>query len=318
MLEQFKKEIHEGLNSPNKSLPSKYFYDQMGDALFVEIMHLPEYYVTRAELDIFENQTSEIVKALKINTANYFELIELGAGDGLKTKKLLHYLSKNAFNFDYVPIDISQNALDNLEADLKKELPKVSVNKKQGDYFEILASLNENQNSKVILFLGSNLGNMSDEIATKFLSALAANLHFGDKLLLGADMIKSKDIIRPAYNDAKGVTAAFNYNLLVRINKELGADFNINQFKHEPEYDEDEGIAKSYLVSQIEQTIYIKALNKSYTFLKGEKIQTEISRKYNDQIIKKLITKTEFKIANKLVDSANLFSLYLLEKKSFE
>lgn len=314
MLEQFKKDIHEGLSATIKSLPSKYFYDEKGDALFVQIMHLPEYYVTRAELDIFENQTTEMVKTLKIDPSNYFELIELGAGDGLKTKKLLKYLAENDFHFDYLPIDISQNALDNLESDLKKELPKVSVKTKQGDYFEILASLNENKNPKIILFLGSNIGNMSDEVAAQFLFELAANLNTGDKLLLGADLIKPEHIVLPAYNDSKGVTAAFNYNLLERINNELEANFNISNYKHEPEYNENEGIARSFLVSQNDQTVFIKALNKSFHFFKGEKIQTEISRKYNDKIIVNLISETDFEISDKLIDRSKLFSLYVLEK----
>lgn len=314
MTEQFIKDVDAGLSAPNKYLPSKYFYDEKGDALFVEIMHLPEYYLTRAELDIFENQTADIIKALKLVSNDYFELIELGAGDGLKTKKLLKMLSEKDFQFDYFPIDISQNALDKLEADLKNELPDVSVQKKQGDYFKILASLKEIKNPKVILFLGSNIGNMSDKVATQFIYDLGANLHPGDKLLLGADLIKPASIVLPAYNDSKGITAAFNYNLLNRINNELGADFNVENFRHVPEYDEQAGIAKSYLVSQADQTVFVKAINKSFDFKAGEKIETEVSRKYNDEIISDIISKTDFKLSDKLNDSENNFSLYVLER----
>lgn len=314
MIEQFKKDVEAGLSAQHKNIPSKYFYDAIGDNLFVEIMHLPEYYVTRAEMDIFENQTDKIIKALQLSPESYFELIELGAGDGLKTKKLLTMLSQEGFQFDYFPIDISQNSLDKLEADLNKQLPEVSVKKKQGDYFEVLTSLKEIKAPKVILFLGSNIGNMPDEVATQFIYDLGSNLHPGDKLLLGADLIKPESIVLPAYNDSKGVTAAFNYNLLARINKELDADFNLEYFKHQPEYDEQQGIAKSYLVSQTEQTIRIKAIDKSFDFREGEKIETEVSRKYNDEIINKIISKTDFKIVNRLSDSKNYFAHYVLER----
>jgi L-histidine N-alpha-methyltransferase len=314
MTEQFKKDVDAGLSAKNKYLPSKYFYDKKGDALFVEIMHLPEYYLTRAELNIFENQTADIIRALKLSPGNYFELIELGAGDGLKTKKLLHMLSLEAFQFDYFPIDISQNALDRLEADLNRELPDVSVQKRQGDYFKILASLKEIKTPKIILFLGSNIGNMPDELATQFIYDLGANLHPGDKLLLGADLIKPASVVLPAYNDSKGITAAFNYNLLNRINNELGADFKTEYFRHEPEYDEKEGIAKSYLVSEAAQTVFVKAINKSFDFEAREKIEMEVSRKYNDDIIYNIISKTDFKPSAKLNDSENYFSLYIVER----
>ncbi|QDH78548.1 L-histidine N(alpha)-methyltransferase [Echinicola soli] len=314
MTAQFKKDVYVGLSAPNKHLPSKYFYDKEGDALFVEIMHLPEYYLTRAEMDIFENQTDGIIKALQLSPDLYFELIELGAGDGLKTKRLLHLLDQRGYKFDYFPVDISQNALDKLEADLKSELPGVSVIKKQGDYFQILASLKEIKKPKVILFLGSNIGNMPDEVATQFIYDLGSNLHPGDKLLLGADLIKPASIVLPAYNDSKGVTAAFNYNLLTRINRELGADFDIGNFRHQPEYTEQEGVARSFLVSQTDQTVRIKSLDKSFDFKKGERIETEVSRKYNDEVIHKIIGGTDFKISHKLSDGNNYFANYILER----
>ena len=156
MIERFKKDVDKGLSSIPKTLPSKYFYDKKGDELFVQIMHLPEYYLTRAELDIFQNQTQNIIDALQVLPNTYFELIELGAGDGLKTKELLRLLDEQNFNFDFIPIDISQNALDILEHTLKKELPNVSMQTKQGDYFQVLESLKDSHHPKIILFLGSN------------------------------------------------------------------------------------------------------------------------------------------------------------------
>ena len=314
MIEQFKEDVDKGLSSFPKTLSSKYFYDKIGSDLFVQIMHLPEYYVTRAELDIFTHQTQHIIDALDLKKDTYFELIELGAGDGLKTKKLLKLLDQQNYNFDYLPVDISQTALNNLQDSINKELPNVSVQKKQGDYFDVLESLKDSHHLKVVLFLGSNIGNMPDEIANKFIYKLGANLSNNDKLFLGVDLIKSKSIVYPAYNDSKGITKEFNLNLLKRINKELKAGFDIDSFSHQPEYSEDEGIAKSFLVSNIKQDIHISTLNKTYSFEKGEKIATEISRKYNDTIIQKIIANTDFCITQKLTDSNNYFSNYVLNR----
>lgn len=314
MIEQFKKDVYNGLSTNPKSLPSKYFYDKNGDELFVQIMHLPEYYVTRAELDIFTNQTQNIVDALELKPNIYFELIELGAGDGLKTKELLNLLDEKNYEFNYFPVDISQNALDNLENTIIKEFPNVSIKKKQGDYFQVLESLKNTNHQKIILFLGSNIGNMTDEIASKFIYQLGANLSENDKLYLGVDLIKSASIVLPAYNDSKGITKAFNLNLLERINRELGGVFDIDKFSHQPEYIAKEGIAKSFLVSDVKQKVYIKEIAKTFSFEKGEKIATEISRKYNDEIVQKIIKKTDFRITDKLTDSKSYFSNYVLNR----
>lgn len=314
MIEQFKNDVLEGLTSQPKRLSSKYFYDKKGDALFVKIMHMPEYYLTRAEHEIFKNQTHQIIENLGLKKDQYFELIELGAGDGLKTKELLRSLDQQKFQFDYYPIDISINALEKLEKDLSKELPKVGVKIQQGDYFEVLASLKESPHSKVIMFLGSNIGNLSDELAAKFIYQLGANLKPTDKLFLGVDLIKSPSIVKPAYNDPSGITEAFNLNLLERMNRELHADFNLRTFRHAPEYEEEEGIAKSFIESTAEQKVTIQKIGKTFHFKKGEKIHTEISRKYNDQILNKIIAKTDFKITSKLMDSNHYFADYILER----
>jgi dimethylhistidine N-methyltransferase len=312
MIEQFKKEVDKGLCSFPKSLPSKYFYDKKGDKLFVQIMHLPEYYVTRAELDIFENQAQNIIDSLQLNPNTYFELIELGAGDGSKTKVLLHLLDTGNYNFDYFPVDISQNALDKLEKTVNSELPNILLKKKHGDYFQVLESLKNSHHLKVILFLGSNIGNMTDEMASGFIYKLGSCLSTNDKLFLGVDLIKPASIVLPAYNDSQGITSEFNLNLLKRINRELGGDFDTDKFVHQPEYTESEGIAKSYLVSTTDQKVDIKKIGKTYYFKKGEKISTEISRKYNDEIIGDIIRKTDFKLIRKLTDSKQYFANYVL------
>lgn len=315
MNDTFKIEVKQGLESNPKTLPSKYFYDKVGDALFVEIMNLPEYYLTRSELDIFKNKTQDLIDGFGVESDTYFELIELGAGDGLKTKELLKVLNAQNYNFDYLPIDISSNALRLLEQNLAKELPTLGVKTQQGDYFEVLDSLKKSNNPKVILFLGSNIGNMEDHIAKKFIYKLGSNLNVGDKLLLGVDLIKSKDIVLPAYNDIQGVTAKFNLNLLNRINEELEADFDLNKFIHQAEYTEEEGIAKSYIVSTENQKVTIKSLETTVDFKVGEKIHTEISRKYNDAILKQIISLTDFTITNKIMDSKGYFADYILTRK---
>lgn len=316
-LKQFADDVDHGLRQTPKTLPTKYFYDEKGDALFVEIMGLPEYYLTRAEMEIFSEQSAELIKTLQLNKSEYFELIELGAGDGSKTQHLLKALSEGGdqgYQYDFIPIDISKNALDLLEQTLSKELPQVSCKPRHGDYFEILESFRDSHHPKVILFLGSNIGNMDDKTASNFIYKLGESLTTGDKLLIGADLIKSAEIIKPAYDDKQGVTAKFNLNLLHRINRELDANFNLTGFEHLCEYTEEEGIAKSYLVSLYDQEVSIEENGKVYRFAKAERIHTEISRKYNDEIIKSILGTTDFKIVGKISDSQNYFSDYILNR----
>jgi len=314
MTKQFQEDVNAGLSSSPKTLPSKYFYNEIGDELFVKIMHSSEYYLTRAELEIFQLQSQEIIDTWDLQKETYFELIELGAGDGLKTKELLKQLCTQGYNFSYLPVDISQHALDNLKESLSIDIPNLRVQTKQGDYFEVLASLKESSHPKVLLFLGSNIGNMQDDLAEEFIYRLGSSLKTNDKLLLGVDLMKSASIILPAYNDKEGYTRDFNLNLLKRINDELEANFDLSEFKHQPEYDETEGIAKSFLVSNKEQVVNINTLGKAFKFSKDEKIHTEISRKYNDEIINKILAKTDFTISAKLTDSKKYFANYILNR----
>lgn len=310
----FQKEIDQGLSANNKTLPSKYFYDKIGDALFVEIMSMPEYYLTKAELDIFKNQTWKLINALKLNKTTFFKLVELGAGDGTKTKQLLKALDDQDYNFKYAPIDISEHALKHLTSSVNNELPRVQIIPKQGDYFNILADLKASKDPIILLFLGSNIGNLPDEKAKEFIQKIDSNLKVGDKIVLGVDLIKPKSVVLPAYNDAQGITKRFNLNLLTRINRELDADFDLDTFEHHPEYTEEEGIARSFLVSTKDQTVTIKSLLKTFTFKKNEKIHMETSRKYNDQILKEILQNSSLQIINRLTDSQNLFADYILEK----
>jgi L-histidine N-alpha-methyltransferase len=310
-IEQFKDDVISGLRqSPQKTLPSKYFYDKKGDELFVQIMHMPEYYLTNAEMDIFENKTQELIESFGMDKTIPFELIELGAGDGTKTLHLLEALVKEKYRFTYIPVDISQNALDGLQKNLTQQIPHLPILPQQGDYFKILNELHKSEAPKIILFIGSNIGNLTDDKAALFMYKLGENLTPGDKIVLGVDLMKSKEIVLPAYNDEGGITAEFNLNLLDRINTELDGDFDRKNFEHAPFYDEEEGFAKSYLKSKKNQSVSISGQH--FNFKKDETICTEISRKYNDTILNRILGETDITVLHKIVDSESLFADYIL------
>lgn len=312
-MNQFKIDTQQGLTSTPKFLFSKYFYDEIGDKLFVDIMNMPEYYLTRTEMEIFKDKTTELIHSFDLNNEP-FELIELGAGDGTKTIHLLRELLERSFDFQYKPIDISQNSLDKLSHYLKIELEDLSFFPLNGMYFQVLEKLHHVKKRKIILFLGSNLGNLLDEQASDFLSKLSASMNPNDVLVLGLDLIKSKEIVLPAYNDKSGITAAFNLNVLTRINKEFKANFNLDKFRHAPEYNEETGVATSYIESLDAQAVFIEDWNQTIHFEKGEKIHTEISRKYNISILEKLISKTDLKLIHSIMDEKGYFADFILKK----
>jgi dimethylhistidine N-methyltransferase len=303
-------DLVQGLLNENKSIPSKYFYDAMGDDLFTKIMQLPEYYLSRAEFQIFEQHKSELFASCEIDATKHFELVELGAGDGRKTRVLLKYLLEEGFDFTYVPVDISQNVLNVLQNNVK-DLKGLKIAPQCGDYFDLLEKLKDNESQKIVLFLGSNLGNMNDDLAATFIGNIAEHLKKEDRLLLGLDLKKDASIVLPAYNDKSGITKEFNLNLLRRINREMGADFNLNKFTHSPEYLK-EGKAVSYLESKENQNVYIGEIDATIFFKKGEKILTEISRKYDEDVLCHLISKTNLKIQKQFRDSGDLFSDFVL------
>jgi dimethylhistidine N-methyltransferase len=314
VLTPFAKEIEKGLSSNPKVLSSKYFYDEEGDKLFQTIMGLGEYYLTRAEFQIFDEQKEAILKSF-LGSDKSFSLIELGAGDGTKTKVLLQHFIAQEINFNYFPIDISNNVLKVLSNDLSKSLPELKVNPIQGDYFEALAKLNQKHNHKeIVLFLGSNIGNFSTSDTELFLTKLASNLRTGDMLLIGFDLMKDPNVILNAYNDQLGVTKAFNLNLLKRINKELGANFDINAFNHFPTYNPITGETKSHLISTKNQKVVIEALDKTVYFNEWEAIHTEVSQKYSMQMIEDFASQCGFKIINNFTDRDKYFIDSLWEK----
>ena len=310
----FLEDINIGLSSEKKFISSHFFYDKIGDELFQQIMDLPEYYLTDCEMEIFRDQSESIISSFKIEKDQEFELIELGAGDGKKTQYLLDNLLKSGYSFKYIPVDISQNSLDVISDRLINLFPNLDIQAKQGEYFEVLDELFSSEKPKVILFIGSNLGNLKDEVAHDFLNKLALHLKPNEKLLLGLDLIKSQEIVLPAYNDAAGITKSFNMNLLKRINDDLGADFILENYEHRPEYTQEEGVAKSYLVSTKKQSVFIKDLDKTFEFDENEKIHTEISRKYNDEVLSDLLKDSKLEISHKMLDSKEYFADYILTK----
>ncbi len=310
----FGKEVHEGLTAFPKYLSSKFFYDEEGDKLFQKIMELPEYYLTNAEFDIFQLHKTDILRSFNTNKDG-FDLVELGAGDGKKTKVLLKELLEKKYPVTYHPIDISENAIDGLVKNLSKELPKLNVQGQIGEYFEVLDRLQHiSDRKKVIMVLGSNIGNLLHPRAIQFLKKLNAVMHHDDLIFMGFDQKKHPQKVLDAYNDKSGVTAAFNKNVLARINKELGGNFDLDAFIHWEVYDPESGTAKSYLVSTKKQTVDIDCLELQVHFEAWESIHTEISQKYDDDTVKWLAEESGLYITESFSDENQYYKNYILKK----
>ncbi|MEM9075621.1 MAG: L-histidine N(alpha)-methyltransferase [Bacteroidota bacterium] len=310
----FEQEVYEGLTAFPKYLSSKYFYDEVGDKLFQDIMAMPEYYLTNCELDIFEKHKEEIIQHF-IKDGSPFSLFELGAGDGKKTKVLLNQLVQSEADFDYRPIDISQNVLDQLEDAIKKEIPEITINTLQGTYFETLRDIgNAHGKRKVILFLGSNIGNLLHPMAIEFLQNMKDSINDGDLIFMGFDQKKHPQVILDAYNDKTGITEAFNKNVLIRINKEMGGNFNVDRFLHWEVYDPETGTAKSYLVSKESQKVFIESLDLNIRLKRWETIHTEISQKYDDEVVEWLAEKAGLSVVSSFADANENYKNYVFKK----
>lgn len=302
----FLADVVKGLSSSPKSLSSKYFYNEEGDRLFQKIMGLKEYYLTRAEFEIIETNRTEICKIF--STGDAIDVIELGAGDGIKTRLLLEELVNHNIDFNYYPVDISANALEVVSTSLRLSFPSISVIPVQDEYFSALGFLGRvNNRKKVVLFLGANIGNLNNEEVKAFLKGLNKNLQNGDVVFIGIDLKKNPETILAAYNDESGVTAAFNFNLLKRINNELDADFNLDSFIHSPTYDSQSGETKSYLESKFKQTVYIKAADLVVHLEEGERVQTELSKKYSLDEVEKLSAESNFQVIENFHDHKKYF-----------
>lgn len=303
----FARDVLEGLTSTPKSLSSRYFYDEKGDSIFQQIMAMPSYYLTDCEYEILKTQKENILTLLG-GTEAPFQLIELGAGDGTKTKILLDYFLQQKADFEYLPIDISDNALSLLAEDLQTNFPDLKVRPTQGEYFEALHHLTQRSDiKKVILFLGANIGNFNMEQALAFLKKMAQNLQKGDILLIGFDLKKKPATIIEAYSDKEGITRSFNFNLLERINRELGGNFNCEHFEHYPLYNPETGEMKSYLISTREQDVHIEALERNFHFAEWETIHVEVSQKFSLDQIRSMAEKSGFRVVKNLFDSKRYF-----------
>ncbi|HEX5706183.1 MAG TPA: L-histidine N(alpha)-methyltransferase [Pyrinomonadaceae bacterium] len=312
--ENFAEDVRRGLTSAPKSLPPKYFYDELGSHLFDAICLLPEYYLTRAEREIFENHAPEIIAAAAVG-ADALTLVELGSGSATKTRLLIEAALARQKTLRYVPVDISRAALTASARALLQSYPNLSVEGFAADYDSAFPRLREQLAAgthALVLFLGSNVGNFDPSEAREFLRRLRAALRPGDCLLMGADLKKDAATLEAAYDDALGITAAFNLNLLARINRELRGDFNVRDFRHVAVYNESAGRVEIYAESAREQRVRVRALDLTVDFARGERVHTENSYKYDLAQILRLAEETGFRSANTWLDEEERFSSNLL------
>lgn len=302
--------VRAGLGAPAKSLPSMFFYDELGSALFAAICKLPEYSLTRAEREILKRGAHEIVARLH----GPIDLVELGSGSAEKTRYLIEAAIERQGALHYKPIDISTEALMDSAWELVAAHPELRVTAYAGDYHEVMLEPGLHGVKPVLaLFLGSNIGNFAPHDAHRLLKTVRGALRKGDALLLGTDLKKSSAILEAAYADEIGVTAAFNKNLLARINRELGGHFDLATFEHVARYDEERAAVDSHLRSRLAQLIRIDALDMAVKFEAGETIYTESSYKYDRQSVEELAALAGFGIAETWYDSGRSFALHLLE-----
>jgi dimethylhistidine N-methyltransferase len=275
----FLDEVRAGLGRRSRSLPSKYFYDARGSQLFQWITRLPGYYLTRVEREILDQHGGAIVAPLRWRPCT---VVDLGAGDGHKTLRLLRRLVRAGPGVAYAPVDLSQAALDEAAGRVRAELPGVAVRPVRATYSRALRLLADpgGSGSKLVLFLGSSIGNFEHAAARALLRELRGVLSAGDHLLVGFDLQKPLPLLQRAYDDEQGVTRAFNLNLLARMNRELGADFDLTSFRHVATWDPVRPAMESWLESIRDQAVHLGG--RVYRFGPGERILTEISCKYSD------------------------------------
>jgi dimethylhistidine N-methyltransferase len=299
----FLSDVIAGLSSKPRTLPCKYFYDERGAALFQKICELPEYYITRTEIDILDRYRAEIAAHL----GPEISLIGLGTGSGTKTRILIEALEKPAV---YIPVDISEKQLRKSTARFRKIFPDLEIQPVCADYLQpvVLPPTRHQAARNVVYFPGSTIGNFEPDEAAEFLRRIAKVCRHDGALLIGVDLRKDRDVIEAAYNDTAGVTAQFNLNLLVRANRELGADFNLQHWRHRAIYNAEAGRIEIHLVSQIDQAVHIA--DYTFGFRSGEKIVTEFSYKYAPEGFAALARKAGFEFQKIWTDDARLFGVF--------
>jgi dimethylhistidine N-methyltransferase len=300
-------EVRTGLLSNPKRLPPTLFYDSEGSALFEQITGLAEYYPTRTERGILERNAADMVR----EAGPDLEMIELGSGSSMKTHLLLQALLERQDHGIYSPIDVSGSALDLAKSALAGTFPSLVIRPIHADYLEGLASLDWNGTRRLVLFLGSTIGNFDPARATEFLRSVRGTLQPGDSLLIGMDLAKAPAILIPAYDDALGITARFNLNVLARLNREWGADFRLEAFRHVALWNEVESRIEMHLESQARQTIHIGALNLEISLDEGERIHTENSYKYRPGMGEAILCDAGWKLERTWTDEQHWFALHL-------
>jgi len=311
----FAQDVLAGLTSAPKTLLPKYFYDELGSRLFEAICCLPEYYVTRDENEIVAGNIGEIVDELAIPDKASVQLIELGSGSAEKTRLIIEAFLQRDTDLHYLPIDISSSSLERSSEDLLHAYPGLRISGYAADYYSALRALRgagahdrRGDTRTVVLFFGSSIGNLDPVESRELLGEIRAVLRPGDVLLLGADLKKSAAILIPAYDDALGVTAAFNLNLLVRINRELGGNFDLGKFEHRAVYNEEHGRMEMHLFSREAQTVRLRGVNAEVNFERGESIHTENSYKFSLEDLRGLADDTGFHLKKTWFDGNRHFS----------
>ena len=309
-MKNFKKEVLEGLRKNPKRLPSKYFYDDEGSRIFQEIMDMPEYYLPAAELEIIQAHASSIGQLL---STHELDVIELGAGDGRKISFFLKSLDQQVAKLAYFPLDISESILKENQRIISQDVPGIQIEPVWGDFFSSLPKIRTRTQPRVIVFAGSNLGNFTQDQAVRFLKFIEGEMNPGDHFILGVDLKKNPKKVLAAYDDVQKITKRFNLNLLTRINRELGGNFELDGFDHYACYHPITGVAESFLVSLKNQKVEISGYR--FHFEKDEIIQTEISQKYDLELLEQLLENVGLKIKADFSDSERLFSWVLFTKK---
>lgn len=302
-------DVRKGLTAYPKRFLPKYFYDQLGSQLFEAICLLPEYYLTRAENEILVRYADEIAAAV----GGQKTLVEMGSGSASKTRLIIEALLRSQGDLLFMPVDISVTALESSSRILLQSYPRLKIEAFAADYFVGLAEVGKKPRRRTLaLFLGSNISNFDLDEAHRFLRAMREVLNEGDALLLGADLKKDPAVLEAAYNDALGVTSAFNLNVLARINRELGGRFDLHAFRHHAFYNQSAGRIEIYIKSLRNQIVRIEKLDLEVHFESGELIHTENSYKYDAAGIAQLATETGFTCSRSWFDSQERFSSNLL------
>ena len=307
--EDFRADVELGLSSSPKSIPPKYFYDEQGSRLFEQITRLEAYYPTRTEASILSDHGLEVIDAM----GEAVTIVELGSGSSTKTRLLLDILAHRQQRVDYIPIDISPTVVTQFGEQLLADYPMLHIRGLICDYHQALDALKEEPGQRrLFLFLGSSLGNYHPHQATELLQEVRAAMADHDRLLLGLDLKKDPEVLHLAYNDPEGVTAAFNLNLLERINRELEGRFELERFAHKALYNLEEGRIEMYLESRMHQLVPIKAMERSFTFRQGETIHTENSYKFDRQRLENILGQCDLKIERQFLDHRQWFSVNLI------